>query len=85
MPRVSSSDLTYEQAVAKLVALARANGGMLTAAQVEADDSLSREKDLISAAARALAGGTNVFSSEEPDGRKWFPFSTLTFSELPRL
>jgi hypothetical protein len=80
---VSSSDLTYEQAVAKLVAFARANGGTLTAAMVEEDDSLSDERALVSAAARALAGGTNVFSSEEPDGRKWFPYSTLTFSELP--
>ncbi|MFL5929139.1 MAG: hypothetical protein ACJ77E_19585 [Gaiellaceae bacterium] len=81
---MSSSDLTYDQAVAKLLDLARARGGTLTAAQVEADESLSNERDLVSAAARALAGGTNVFSSEELDGREWFPFSTLTFSELRR-
>jgi hypothetical protein len=49
---------------------------------VEADEELGEDQDLASAAARALAGGTNVFSSDEPDGRAWFPYSSLLFSEL---
>ena len=74
--------VTYEQAMNRLVHLARSNGGVVTAAQVEADEELGEDRDLASAAARALAGGTNVFSSDEPDGRTWFPYSSLLFSEL---
>jgi hypothetical protein len=54
----------------------------VSAAQVEADKELSAERELVSAAARALAGGTNVFSAQESDGREWFPYSSLTFSGL---
>ena len=74
--------MTYEQVVNRLIQLARSNGGVVTATQVEADDELNDERDLASAAARALAGGTNVFSSDEADGRTWFPYSSLLFSEL---
>ena len=58
--------MTYEQATARLVALARSSGGTVSAAQVEADDQLAAERELVSAAARALAGGTNVFSATVP-------------------
>ena len=76
--------MTFEEATARLVALARKNDGTVTATEVEADPDLASDRDLVSAAARALAGGTNVFSSEEEDEtREWFPYSTLTFSELP--
>jgi hypothetical protein len=74
--------VTYEHAVARLIQLARSNGGVLTATQVEADPELDEDRDLVSAAARALAGGTNIFSTDEPDGRAWFPYSSLMFSEL---
>jgi hypothetical protein len=74
--------MTYEEATARLVALARSNGGTVVAAQVEADERLSSERELVSAAARALAGGTNVFSAQDEDGRNWFPYSSLTFSGL---
>jgi hypothetical protein len=74
--------VTYEQATARLVALARSSGGTVSAAQVEADDQLAAERELVSAAARALAGGTNVFSAQDDDGREWFPYSSLTFSGL---
>jgi hypothetical protein len=74
--------VTYEHAVNRLIELARSNGGVLTASQVEADWELDEDRDLVSAAARALAGGTNIFSSDEPDGRAWFPYSSLLFSEL---
>jgi hypothetical protein len=75
--------LTYEDAVARLIELARENGGMVTAVQVEADPELTAHEEIASAAARALGGSTNVFSADEPDGRTWFPFSALIFSEIP--
>lgn len=74
--------MNFEQAASRLVAMARQNHGTVTAAQVEADEHLQADKHLVSAAARALAGGTNARSAEEPDGRDWFPYSTLTFSDL---
>jgi len=77
--------VTFDQATTRLVALARANGGTVTAQQVEGDEELASDRDLVSAAARALAGGTNVFAVEaEDNGREWFPYSALTFSELPK-
>src|SRR5439155_5797387 len=79
----SGSGMTYEDATRRLVELARANGGRVTAAQGEADEELSSDHATVSAAARALGGGTNVFSyEEEDDDRDWFPFSGLVFSEL---
>lgn len=74
--------MTYEDAVRRLVELARENGGTVTAAQAEADPELAANEEIASAAARALGGSTNVFSSDEPDGRTWFPFSSLLFSEI---
>ncbi len=74
--------MTYEEAMRRLVELARDNGGKVTATQVEADTELSSDPSTVSAAARALGGGTNVFSYEEEDGRTWFPFAGLVFSEL---
>lgn len=74
--------MTYEEATRRLVDLARDSGGKLTAAQVEEDPDLSSDQATVSAAARALGGGTNVFSYEEDDGREWFPFAGLVFSEL---
>ncbi|HEY0417495.1 MAG TPA: hypothetical protein VGC78_14020 [Gaiellaceae bacterium] len=75
--------MTFDEATARLVAMAREHNGSVTAAQVEADEALSSDKNVVSAAARALAGGTNVFSAIDEDGRSWFPYSTLTFAELP--
>jgi hypothetical protein len=74
--------VTYEQAVDRLIQLARSSGGVVTAAQVESDEELDGNRELVSAAAHALAGGTNVFSSDEPYPRKWFPYGSLLFSEL---
>jgi hypothetical protein len=74
--------MTYEEAMARLTQLAQEGGGTLTAAQVEADPALAEDKPTVSAAARALGGSTNVFSSDEPDGREWFPFSSLLFTEI---
>jgi hypothetical protein len=74
--------LRYEDAIARLIELARENEGTVAAWQVEADPELAADRDNTSAAARALGGSTNVFSSDEPDGREWFPFSSLLFTEL---
>ena len=74
--------MTFDEATARIVGHARSSGGTVSAAQVEADEALSAERELVSAAARALAGGTNVVSAQESDGREWFPYSSLTFSGL---
>ena len=74
--------MNFEQAASRLVAMARQNHGTVTAAQVEADAGLAEDRQLVSAAARALAGGTNVTGRDESDDRNWFPYSTLTFSDL---
>lgn len=72
--------VSFEDAVARLVALARQNGGILTAADVERDPELSADQLTVSAAAHSLAGSTNVFASQTDTG--WFPYAELRFSEL---
>lgn len=75
--------MTFEEAAAQLVAMAQRNGGTVTAAQVEADSNLAAERGLVCRAARTLATGTNALGAEEDaDTRDWFPYSTLTFSDL---
>ncbi len=74
--------MTFEEVTERLIDLARERGGTVTAADAEADELLSGDRDLTSAAARALAGSTNVFSFDEDDDREWFPYSGLTFSTL---
>ena len=73
---------TIDELTARLLSLARESGGTVTAAQVEGDERLSSDQMLTSAAARALAGSTNVFSFDEEDGRDWFPFSGLIVGHL---
>ena len=46
---------TCDEVTARLLTLAEAGGGTVTAAQVDADELLSRDQNLTSAAARALA------------------------------
>ncbi len=74
--------MTYNAISERLVKLAEANGGVLTAEQAEQDPELAAEDpDLVSAAARALDGTTNVFGSPRTsDG--WFPFEELRFTAL---
>jgi hypothetical protein len=75
----------FSEASERLVRLARENGGVVTAARVERDRELSAESELVSAAARALDGTTNVFGtprSSDDDG--WFPFEELRFTGLPK-
>ena len=62
------------------VAIARQNGGIVTAADIEADPDLAAEPEIVSAAAHALAGSTNVFAS--PSDQGWFPYAELRFTDL---
>jgi hypothetical protein len=73
--------MTYDDAVERLVAIAREHGGLVTVADVEGDPDLAAHQDIASAAGHALAGSTNVFSSPSDSG--WFPYAELRFSELP--
>ena len=59
--------MTYEQAQDALLALARQHGGLITAADVEADEALASDQPTVSAAARAFAGSTNVFAVPRDD------------------
>jgi hypothetical protein len=59
--------------------LAQLHCGTVTAAQVEESSVFAEDRDLVTAAARALAASATVRSADEPDGRQWFPFSSLTF------
>ena len=73
--------MTYEEAQARLVALARRNGGYLRSSDVEADPELAAERDVVSAAAHALAGSTNVFPTARESG-DWFPYAEIRFTDL---
>jgi hypothetical protein len=76
--------MTFDEASARLVRLARDHGGVVTAAQVERDGELSADSELVSAAARALDGTTNVFGTPRAPGEGgWFPFEELRFTALP--
>jgi len=78
-----SSGMTFDHATARLLALARENGGYLSAEQVENDPDLASDPQTVSAAAHALAGSTNVFGAPQ-DETGWFPYAELRFSELAR-
>jgi hypothetical protein len=73
--------MTYEQAQDALLALARKNGGLITAADVEADEALASDQPTVSAAARAFAGSTNVFAVPRDDDG-WFPFTEIRITIL---
>ena len=78
------ASMTFEEASQRLIRLARDHGGVVTAAQVERDGELSRDIELVSAAARALDGSTNVFGTPRaPAEGGWFPFEELRFTALP--
>jgi predicted NUDIX family NTP pyrophosphohydrolase len=72
--------VTYDEAKTRLVEIARQKGGVVTAADVEADPDLAAQREIVSAAAHALAGSTNVFASASETG--WFPYAELRFTEL---
>jgi hypothetical protein len=76
------STLSFEATVVRLTRLAARQGGTVSAADVEADDPLARDRSTTSAAGHLLAGGTDVVSrpAEAADG--WFPYAELTFTRL---
>lgn len=74
--------MTFEEATARLVELARSDQGVVTAETVEHDDQLATDKSIVSAAAHALAGSTNVFATSGGSG--WFPYEELRFTDLGR-
>jgi hypothetical protein len=73
--------VTYEQAQESLLRIARQNGGMITARDVEADATLAADQDVVCAAARALSGSTNVFTVPN-EGEGWFPYVEIRITDL---
>ena len=74
--------LTFEATVVRLARLAAARGGTVAAADVEHDELLARDPGTTSAAARMLAGGTDVLSTPETEPGRWFPYAQLTFTQM---
>jgi hypothetical protein len=72
--------MTYDEAKARLIAIARQKGGVVTVADIDADPNLAADHEIVSAAAHALAGSTNVFAS--PSDQGWFPYAELRFTDL---
>jgi hypothetical protein len=72
--------MTFEEATARLIEIARNGQGILTAQTVEGDSDLAAEQLIVSAAAHALAGSTNVFATSGGSG--WFPYQELRFTDL---
>ena len=72
--------MTFDEATTRLLELARSGNGILTAQQVESDSDLAGERLIVSAAAHALAGSTNVFATSSGSG--WFPYEELRFTDL---
>jgi hypothetical protein len=71
----------FEQAKARLSELMDESAGNLTAVIVEQDSELAGNREIVSAAAHALATEPDVITGEETDGREWFPYSFLIRSK----
>jgi hypothetical protein len=76
--------LSFEATVVRIARLAAVRGGTLAAADVEGDELLARDRGTTSAAARMLAGGTEVVSEPAAEHGRWFPFARLTLTRLSR-
>jgi hypothetical protein len=72
--------MTFDEATTRLLELARGEHGIVTAQAVESDTELAEQKLIVSAAAHALAGSTNVFATSGGSG--WFPYQELRFTDL---
>ena len=70
--------MTFDEATTRLLEIARSKDGVVTAQTVESDDDLAREKLIVSAAAHALAGSTNVFATSGGSG--WVPSQELPYT-----
>lgn len=74
--------LSFEATVVRLARLAATRGGTIAAVDVEQDELLARDPGTTSAAARMLAGGTDVLSTPETEPGRWFPYAQLTFTRM---
>jgi hypothetical protein len=63
----------------RLLALARARGGVLTADAVEADELLAADPVSTAAAAHELATRPEIETSERSGEQGWFPFEFMRF------
>jgi hypothetical protein len=72
--------MTFDEATTRLLELARGREGVITADIVESDSELADDQLIVSAAAHALAGSTNVFATSGGSG--WFPYQELRFTDL---
>jgi len=77
------SRLSFEATVSRLTRLAASRGGALAAPDVEADVLLAADRGTTSAAARMLAGGTEVVSEPAGERGRWFPYARLIFTRRP--
>jgi hypothetical protein len=73
--------MTVEQARQRLLDLIDQHGGYVGAAIIEADRELAANREITSAAAHALATEPGIVTSEDADGRAWFPYSFLMRAE----
>lgn len=73
--------MSLDEAMSRLRQLAAEAGGHLTAAAVENDAWCSSNQQLVCAATHELATESFVSIDEENDGRAWFPYSFMIFSE----
>jgi hypothetical protein len=71
--------MTVEQARERLLALIEEHDGYVAVAIIEADKGLAANREVASAAARALATEPDITLGEETDqGPHWFPYTYLT-------
>jgi hypothetical protein len=73
--------MSLDEAMGRLRELAAEADGHLTAAAVEDDAWCSSNQQLVCAATHELATESFVSVYEESDGRAWFPYSSMIFSE----
>jgi hypothetical protein len=69
--------VTVEQARQRLLELIDQHGAYVGAAMIEADRELAANREVVSAAAHALATEPGIITGEKTDSRDWFPYSFL--------
>ena len=70
--------LTMEQATQRLLDLLARHDGYLSIEQIEDDETLAENRDVVSAAARALMTDPGIDGGEETHRHEhWFPYSFL--------
>jgi hypothetical protein len=70
--------ITMEQATQRLLDLLDQQHGYLTIDQIEDDEMFAENREIVSAAARALVTDPEVLGGEETDAvEHWFPYSFL--------